>query len=328
MATSLHQSGSIVVGYFAQSHAAHSAINALVDQGFSPNEIGAAFHVGADGSARSNEQTSRQPDVGGSLREELGTTLQHSTAHSSTTFGAASDTTAVQPGALGGGIGTPFVGAGKPGPISGSSLAHTGLPSELKSELPHDADFGSGSQGGSQPASQSPVYAKYDPEPTHTLYAPDHDQKAHENEGWLDKLKHVFSSSHTDAAKADYDRTEASIPKAHVTKESQDFGTGEGHLHLSAASSGLRYSQPAFEDSFSGYGVEPAHARHLSQQLGQGGAVITVHASTRAIEAERILEAHGGQVRFAGGGAEDAYSSDGQVEVFGTVGRDYPGYIK
>ncbi len=318
MSTSINQTGSVVIGYFATGHAAHRAIHALVDEGFLPSEIGAAFHVGADGAPRANQQASRQPNVGGSLREELGTTLPEGHASSSTTFGAASDTTAVQPAALGGGAGTPFVGAGRPGPITGSSLANSGLPSELKSTLPHDAELPSGAS--SQPPN---AYANYSPEPSHTLYAPDHDHKELENDGWLEKLKHLFGAGHPDKERAAaFESAEQSIPKAHVTQESQDFGTGEGHLMLQ--SKGRRYSQPAFESSFSGYGVEPGRARHLSHQIGQGGAIVTVHATTRAIEAERILELHGGEVRFAGGGSNDDFASDGQVEVFGTVGRDYP----
>ena len=50
-----------------------------------------------------------------------------------------------------------------------------------------------------------------------------------------------------------------------------------------------------------------------------------MHAGSRTGEAERILEAAGGEVRFSSGLADSDYRDDGMVEVFGTVGRDYPG---
>ncbi|RRA47970.1 hypothetical protein [Acidipila sp. EB88] len=311
MATSLHQTGTVIVGYFADGQSAHQAINALIDEGFVPSEIGAAFHVTETGAHRANTATRRQPSVGGSLREELGTTLPGS-SRPSTTFGApASDTTAVQPGALGGGSGTPFGGAGRPGPISGSSLANTGLPSELKSTLPHDGDVAAGASHTTE------THRIYD---TGTEATTGH---THEGGSWLDKLKHTFGhhSEHT-APKFKDSLT------GEVAKDSKDFGTGEGDLHLNAPSPvGLRYSQPAFEQSFSGAGVAPGHARDFSHRLGHGGAIVTVQAAARTVEAERILENYGAELRPS---TEASYDSagDGLVEVFGTVHRDYPGYIK
>ena len=312
MATSVQQSG-VVVGYFQTGHEAHRAIQALVDSGFLPNEIGAAFHVSTSTGTEERRSENTHPDVGGSLREELGTTLTGTTHGTRTgTSSAASDTSSVQYASLGGGAGTPFDGAGKPGPISGSSLANTGLPSELKSELPHDAGL---------PHSTGPVRdssVPFAPEPTvHTIAA------RNAGDSWTDRLKHIFSS-HTTTTAVERDDVDAA-PKAPVTKESQDFGTGEGHLMLNT---GVRYSQPAFERSFSEYGVQPEHARHLSHRIGHGGAIVTVHAAARAIDAERLLESHGGEVRFSAGQAgHTTIASDSHVEVFGTVSRNYTGYF-
>ncbi len=356
MATSLQQSG-IVVGYFATGHAAHRAIQALVDDGFLPTEIGAAFHVGSTEAAGSAQSESAQPNIGGSLREELGTTIPSSSIHGGRigTSSAASDTSAVQFASLGGGAGTPFDGAGKPGPISGSSLVNTGLPSELKSELPHDAglphDSDLASAGGTAlPAHGcstlgSPVssatsagtagsavtrggasgsaqdYASASSLPTTADTAQSRTSLGQES--WTTKLKHLFSPAR-DEAKASSASASSVVPSAPVTEESQDFGTGEGHLILNA---GMRYSQPAFERSFSNYGVQPEHARHLSQRIGSSGAIVTVHAAARAMEAERLLEAHGGAVLFDGTTAYETLADESEVEVFGTVGRDYPGYF-
>ena len=321
MATYAQGTGSVVIGYFATGHAAHRAINALIDEGFVASEIGAAFHVGGGTEAGASEQGS-QANVGGSLREELGTTLPGRNIHASNTAGgAASDSSQVQYAALGGGAGTPFDGPSRPGPITGSSLVNTGLPSELKSELPHDAPLphgGVSSQHAYTPSSSTPNAA-----------APVH-------ESWIEKLTHVFSGKKATQTTSPGVSTTATprtetVPLAPVTAESQAFGTGEGHLHLgTAGGASRRYSQPAFESSFSGYGLPGEHARSLSQRIGHGGAIVTVHASSRAIEAERVLEAHGGEVRFAATSGEADYGTaenDSNVEVFGTVDRDYAGYL-
>jgi hypothetical protein len=281
MATPLQTTHTAVVGYFATGDAAHRAINALVDSGFSAAEIGAAFHVGS-----SSAGTERTANVGGSLREEMSTNLagEHGgkISQSNSLSSAASGTGAVQFGVLGPGSGTPSSGAHKPGPISGSDLSNTGLPSELKSTLPHEADLREDRAGAS----------------------------------WSSRLEPVFRSSHETA-------------KAAPTKESQNFGTGEGSMNLTGT---VPYSQEYFERSFSGYGLESEHARSLSTRIGHGGAVITVHTAERSEEAERILEANGGLVRFSPESGQEGYDEphvgDPGVEVFGTLGRDYPSRVK
>jgi hypothetical protein len=311
MTTTLPQTGTAVVGYFATGESAHHAINALIDGGFAPSEIGAAFHIGANpgGDPTHPSSQDRQANLGGSLREELGTTNPSGEAQAQSFGAPGSDTTPVQPGALGGGAGTIFSGAGRPGPISGSSLANSGLPSELKSTLPHQA-----------PLSESGHLAA--PAPVPASHPTSHTTDLHES--WGEKLKHIFSSDKTGDPKHSADHTNA---KGVTTRESQNFGTGEGHLILKEPGN-HPYSQPAFEHSFSGYGVPSEHSRSLSHRLGHGGAIITVHAGARTSEAEHILEAAGGEVRFSSGLADSDYRDDGMVEVFGTVGRDYPGYLK
>ena len=317
---STQQNGTVVAGYFATGDAAHRAVNALIDAGFLPSEIGAAFHVGQGRGAAGigSGDEARQPNVGGTLRDELGTTLPQGSTRASTSFGAAaSDTTAVQPGALGGGTGTPFGGAGKPGPISGSGINNSGLPSELKSTMPHESTMHSSMSGTSEtstlPAADSHVAGR---EPARETV------RESEKESWTEKLKHVFGHSDSDDQ-----ASRDTAPKAAVSKDTQNFGTGKGQLNLGGTAPGLRYSRSAFENSFSSYGVQPEHARSLSGRIGQGGAIVTVHAAARAVEAERLLEAHGGEVRFAEGETPEDLSGEGQVEVFGTVRRDYPGYI-
>ena len=146
MATPSQGAGTAVVGYFASGDEAHRAINALIEGGFQPNEIGAAFHTGSAAgrgseAAREGMEENRRPNVGGELRDELGTTYPEATTKTfggPAASGASSGTESVQYAALGGGAGTPMDGAGRPGPIPGSDVEHAGLPTELKSELPHE----------------------------------------------------------------------------------------------------------------------------------------------------------------------------------------------
>ncbi len=326
MATPSQAGGTAVVGYFANGDGAHRAINALIDEGFRPSEIGAAFHTGSamsteTGAKEGREQT-RRANVGGELRDELGTTLPEHTTSERTRTGtssAASDTLAVQYASLGGGAGTPYDMPPRPGPISGGDVNHSGLPSELKSSLPHDSDL-RGGEGQSR-----------------------EDEGARRN--WGERLRPVFGAEQGRENEGDAQRREdredekrdksdrnkaGDNMESVIRKDEQTFGTGEGSLNLNTPPP-QRYSQPAFEQSFAGYGVQPEHARHLSHRIGRGGAVVTVHATARAEVAERILQAHSGEVRMDTQPLDNALegaAQDGEVEVFGTVGRDYPGYLK
>ncbi len=326
MATTANLSGTAVAGYFATGHEAHRAINALVDAGFPPSAIGAAFHAGA--SAGAADEPARRANVGGELRDELGTTLTDVPRSNTrpSTAGASSDTTPVQVAALGGGSGTPYTGAGRPGPITGSDIHHSGLPSTTPSTLPHDDEVRG--SGASSPAREEVgvirggLSAAGEPEYVETHGGP----VVHES--WGERLKHVFGGKdvHRGAVPA---RDEVPVKddlRKEMNREAQDFGTGEGHLQLHTP---RRYSQTAFEQSFTGYGLEADRARGFSRGLGRGGAVVTVHAGLRTVEAERILEAHGGTTRVTENGDVNGNLADsGEVEVFGTVGRDYPGYLR
>ncbi len=265
MAIVSEHTGTAVVGYFATGHAAHRAINLLIEQGFLPSEIGAAFHVAR--TAQPAQSGTLRGD--NSLRDDLGTTHTEPGHRNSTTFGAPnSGTTAVQPGVLGGGAGTVLGGAGAPGDIPGSSLRHTGLPSELKSEFD-------------------------EPRTAAT---------------WSSQLGHVFPAKVRDASQ-------------HPSKESQNFGTGEGSLNLNTAA--RPYSEPAFERSFTGYGVDTEQALTLARQIGGGGAIVSVHSPARAAEAEQILVHTGGQIRPDAPVHSMGTVSAEEVEIFGTLDESY-----
>lgn len=113
--------------------------------------------------------------------------------------------------------------------------------------------------------------------------------------------------------------------QAQDAKDSQNFGTGEGHLELSD----YPYSMSAFESAFSGMGVAPDHARWLSAELKRGGAIITVNTSDTA-QAAAILERNHGVLGLAASTESNGLSPqddpNARVEVFGELHRIYPRY--
>ncbi len=298
-------SESVIAGYFSHGDDAHRAINALLDEGFLPSQIGAAFHSSRAAGTSPEQGREEVPVLGGnSMREDLGTTLTASSRSDNSFAGPASDDTAVQPAGIATGAGSPFVGVGKPGPISGSSLAHTGLPSELKSELRSASEVG-GTAAAASPVSPAP----------HLGSGPQHHIAPTDN-SWGAKLKHLFSKD---------DSSLKTGPA--LSAESQNFGSGSGHLGIEPPY-GQPYSRAHFEQSVSSSGVPPEQSRHLAHRLSAGGAVVTVSATGRAIEVEKIFERHHGHVRFASDvlGEEPLIGSeDARVEVFGHLEHRYPG---
>lgn len=108
----------IVVGYFSSSEDASRAIHELIDEGFQPSEIGAAFRSsgsGAFGGGRVRGGMAENPEVSGSIG------------------GAGSHDEAVTPAGLAPGSGNAFPGPPRPGEAPGSEI-----PSTLRHELPHD----------------------------------------------------------------------------------------------------------------------------------------------------------------------------------------------
>jgi hypothetical protein len=109
----------IVVGYFTTVADASRAVSELIDEGFRPAEIGAAFRVPATG---------MEVKEGGRRRP-----FAENPATSGSVGGPASHDQAVTPAGLAPGTGATFPSAAKPGPIPGGELSST-----LRHELPHD----------------------------------------------------------------------------------------------------------------------------------------------------------------------------------------------
>lgn len=106
----------MVVGYFSNSEDATRAIDELIDEGFQPAEIGAAFRTPvAFGGGRVRGGTPENPEVSGSIG------------------GPASHDEAVTPAGLAPGSGNAFPAPARPAEPPGAEI-----PSTLRHELKHD----------------------------------------------------------------------------------------------------------------------------------------------------------------------------------------------
>lgn len=293
--------GGTVAGYFANGDDAHRTINELVEAGFSAREIGAAFHDGG------LVQPSSIDSVAGIDRAANESRLRtESQRPNPNPAGAASDTEAVSPWGLSTGGGTPFSGAGAPGPIPGSDIP-SDLPRDVPSELGSEASGSTSSAGRPRPSPRESISTA---------------RIERNEEGRWGKLKHVFGASEHETSSQREPASE---------KSNQNFGTGEGQLNLTT-NRDYAYSGSAFESSFSGMGIPPGHAKGLVRDLRRGGAVVTVRAGAKNATAEEIMERNHGVIRYESQAAptESAWESDRQptrVEVFGEVHRVYPGYV-
>lgn len=120
----------LVVGYFSNGADAHRAINELIDEGFRPAEMGAAFRTGLAGA------DGQQPSVGEikGMRE----LTEKNPALAGSVGGPGSGDEAVTPAGLSPGSGNSFPGApSTPGPIPGAEIPST-LKHDLPEMLPHE----------------------------------------------------------------------------------------------------------------------------------------------------------------------------------------------
>ncbi len=124
----------LVVGYFSDGANAYRAINELIDEGFRPSEIGAAFRSRPAGAgAQSGGSLSAEGEMK-NVRE----INDRNPAVSGSVGGAASHDQAVNPAGLAPGSGNAFPGApSTPGPIPGGEIPST-LRHDLPETLPHD----------------------------------------------------------------------------------------------------------------------------------------------------------------------------------------------
>jgi uncharacterized protein (TIGR02271 family) len=103
---------------------------------------------------------------------------------------------------------------------------------------------------------------------------------SHDGENWWEKVKEAFHSDDTAGQRRD---------------EAAGFTSGKD-----AAVADHEYDFPAedFESSLAATGIPSDRASYLSRSLRPGGAIVTVTDPARAAEAEQLLAANNGRVRY------------------------------
>jgi hypothetical protein len=300
--------GGTVVAWFDSGEDAQRAIDELLNEGFPVNEIGAAFHSAASASALSSGSPVRPfihdtPSTIGNVGS--GTTIS----------GASSDTSGVTPSGLSTGSGTGTSGASRPGPIPGSEI-----PSDLPTNIPSTLRSSTRAPMSDYFLDQSRVDEPRVVRSTTVPVARDLDEE-NQDEGpsWWDKLKHIFSGEETD------------VRTRRKAVADNSFGTGKGRLQTYPESD-YPYSGSAFETSFTGMGIPQAYAQRLAQEIGRGGAIVTVNAGGLNAKAERILEQNHGRIRYeadtvANDETWETGPENARVQIFGHVQRVYPGNV-
>lgn len=163
----------IVVGYFTNGADASRAISELIDEGFRPAEIGAAYCT---------QGTAMEVTAGGRTRP-----IPENPATTGSVGGPASHDQAVTPAGLAPGSGNTFAAPAQPGPIPGAEIPSTlphDLPREIPSLLPHESEIERG------PVASS-VSARTEVSPTDTMQA--HQERR-------EHMRRVFDESAESAA--------------------------------------------------------------------------------------------------------------------------------
>jgi uncharacterized protein (TIGR02271 family) len=101
------------------------------------------------------------------------------------------------------------------------------------------------------------------------------------HESWWEKIKDAFRSDDKVEARREVDANAA-----------DPYAEGEHEYDFSDAE---------FQGSLAGTGIPSDRAAYLARNLQAGGAIVTVHDANRATEAEQILSANHGKVRYEDG---------------------------
>lgn len=136
---------------------------------------------------------------------------------------------------------------------------------------------------------------------------------AHRAESWWDKVKDAFRSE-------DESETRRDDVSANSTTRSESYAPSEHEYD---------FAGDDFEGSLAGIGIPADRAAYLSRNLQPGGAIVTVRDTDRAAEAEQILSANHGNVRYEdAAGANVGGSPGASPDYRGTVsaGMDAPAW--
>ena len=113
---------------------------------------------------------------------------------------------------------------------------------------------------------------------------------AHDRDNWWEKVK--------DAFRPEEDKVEARKEVA-----ADPYARGDYEYDL---------ADDDFEGSLTGSGIAGDRAAYLTRNLRSGGAIVTVRDTDRAAEAEQILSANGGKIRYEDTPEIDAADSTGR----------------
>jgi hypothetical protein len=207
--------------------------------------------------------------------------------------GAGSHDEAVTPAELSPGSGNAFPSPAPPGPIPGGGIPST-LRHELRHELPAMLRPEAPRRESIHPPASSPATV---PAAANRGRRPEHDAARHQ------RMRTIFGES-PESQKA---RRDSALR----------YGAGEGRLFAES-----EYSEPAFENSFIGMGLDIRDARILSRELGRGGAVVSITPGSRASLAEAILQRNHGRVRFESVAASGQACDGNRVAIYGRM-RSY-----
>jgi uncharacterized protein (TIGR02271 family) len=119
-------------------------------------------------------------------------------------------------------------------------------------------------------------------------------QREHEN--WWEKVKDAFRSD--DSVER---RKEAPNAAAGTNFEPELYSRGDYEYDL---------ADDDFEGSLAGTGIPADRASYLTRSLEPGGAIVTVHDANRTAEAEQILAANNGRVRYEDIGQDEVAGSE------------------
>jgi hypothetical protein len=253
--------------------------------------IDEGFQVSELGAAFRSSRPSMEVTEGG-----RGRVAEENPAVSGSVGGVASHDEAVTPAGLAPGSGASFPSPVKTEPIPGGSI-----PSTLRQELPHELPSTLRHEGEVDPVPMAATGAS-------TVFAAsvdgmEIDRRWEGEEIRRDQLRQLFADESTNSGAK--------------RGSGMKFAAGEGPLV------DVEYSEPSFENSFVGMGLNPIEARSLSGALNRGGAVVSVTPGSRASLAEGIIQRNHGRVRFESFAETNEPIDGNRIEIYGRMHRYY-----
>jgi uncharacterized protein (TIGR02271 family) len=137
----------------------------------------------------------------------------------------------------------------------------------------------------------------------------------HEGENWWERVKDAFRP---EEQKVEARREVAADPAV-------EFDPYAGNDHE------YDFADRDFEGSLAGTGIPSDRSAYLTRNLRRGGAIVTVREADRAAEAEQILAANNGRVRYedAANGVETGYRGAATIDAADSTGQEVTdtGYV-